>query len=57
MSEEYIHIEEHKQIVNTEKVKGIIIWELERLCQVHAAEPHTLQVLQIVLKQFTGEAA
>lgn len=56
MSEEYIHIEEHNQIVNAEKARAIIIWELERLSQVHAAEPHTLQVLQIVLQQFKEAA-
>lgn len=56
MSEEYIHIEEHNQIVSAEKARAIIIWELERLSQVHAAEPHTLQVLQIVLQQFKEAA-
>lgn len=51
MSEEYIHIEEHKKLLDAGVAKGIMIWELERLCRVHEGDPQTLQVLQILLGQ------
>lgn len=46
-SDEYIPLEQHKQIQNETFIKGMIIGELRRLSQVHQ-EPQTVWALNVV---------
>lgn len=55
MTEDYIHMDDHKRMLNDAFTRGIIIGELRRLCTVHAAEPQTLEVLQAV-RTILGDA-
>jgi hypothetical protein len=47
MSDEYIPLEQHKQIQNETFIRGMIVGELRRLSQVHQ-EPQTVWALNAV---------